>query len=116
MVAGAPDICTGPAHHYVRRESARDRGREPCLPELHLAEILPFILVGFAAQLVDGALGMAFGVISSTLLVSLRRAARGGLGERPRGRGVHHRRLRDQPCPAQERELAAVPRGSSSPA
>lgn len=36
-----------------------------------LIEILPFILVGFAAQLVDGALGMAFGVISSTLLVSL---------------------------------------------
>lgn len=35
-----------------------------------LAAILPFILIGFAAQLVDGALGMAFGVISSTLLVS----------------------------------------------
>ncbi len=35
------------------------------------ADLLPFILVGFAAQLVDGALGMAFGVISSTLLVSL---------------------------------------------
>ncbi len=44
--------------------------REPCLPELNLAELLPFILVGFAAQLVDGALGMAFGVISTTLLVS----------------------------------------------
>ncbi|BBE35765.1 UPF0721 transmembrane protein [Sphingosinicella microcystinivorans] len=34
-------------------------------------ELLSFIAVGFAAQLVDGALGMAFGVISSTLLVSL---------------------------------------------
>jgi uncharacterized membrane protein YfcA len=34
-------------------------------------EILPFILIGFAAQLVDGALGMAFGVISNTLLLSL---------------------------------------------
>jgi uncharacterized protein len=34
-------------------------------------ELLPYVLVGFAAQLVDGALGMAFGVISSTLLVSL---------------------------------------------
>lgn len=33
--------------------------------------LLPFILVGFAAQLVDGALGMAFGVISSTILISL---------------------------------------------
>ena len=36
-----------------------------------LADLLPFIAVGFAAQLVDGALGMAFGVISSTLLLSL---------------------------------------------
>jgi uncharacterized membrane protein YfcA len=36
-----------------------------------VADLMPFILVGFAAQLVDGALGMAFGVISSTLLVSL---------------------------------------------
>jgi uncharacterized membrane protein YfcA len=33
--------------------------------------ILPFIAVGFAAQMVDGALGMAFGVINSTLLVSV---------------------------------------------
>lgn len=33
--------------------------------------VAPFIAVGFAAQLVDGALGMAFGVISSTLLVSV---------------------------------------------
>jgi len=44
------------------------------LPELSvvdLAHVLPFVLVGFAAQLVDGALGMAFGVISNTLLISL---------------------------------------------
>ena len=33
--------------------------------------ILPFIAVGFAAQMVDGALGMAFGVINNTLLVFL---------------------------------------------
>ena len=33
--------------------------------------LLPFIAIGFAAQIVDGALGMAFGVISSTLLVSV---------------------------------------------
>ena len=32
---------------------------------------MPFILIGFAAQLVDGALGMAFGVISNTLLISV---------------------------------------------
>lgn len=33
--------------------------------------LLPFIAIGFAAQLVDGALGMAFGVISSTMMVSV---------------------------------------------
>ncbi len=33
--------------------------------------LLLFILVGFCAQLVDGALGMAFGVISTTILMSL---------------------------------------------
>lgn len=33
--------------------------------------MLPFILIGFAAQMVDGALGMAFGQISSTLLITL---------------------------------------------
>jgi uncharacterized membrane protein YfcA len=33
--------------------------------------ILPFIAIGFAAQVIDGALGMAFGVINSTLLVGL---------------------------------------------
>ncbi len=44
------------------------------MPEhwITLAEtLLPFILVGFGAQIVDGALGMAFGVISSSLLLAL---------------------------------------------
>lgn len=36
-----------------------------------LAALLPFIAVGFAAQLVDGALGMAFGVISNALMVGV---------------------------------------------
>lgn len=36
-----------------------------------LSGLLPFIAVGFAAQLVDGALGMAFGVICNTLLVGV---------------------------------------------
>ena len=39
--------------------------------DLSAADLLPFILFGCAAQLVDGALGMAFGVISSTLLLSM---------------------------------------------
>ncbi len=38
---------------------------------LTFADIAPFIAIGFAAQLIDGALGMAFGVISQTLLVSI---------------------------------------------
>lgn len=38
---------------------------------IDFSAVWPFILVGFAAQLVDGALGMAFGVISSTLLVGV---------------------------------------------
>jgi uncharacterized protein len=33
--------------------------------------LIPFVLIGFAAQLVDGALGMAFGQISSALLLTL---------------------------------------------
>ena len=36
-----------------------------------MASLLPFVAVGFLAQLVDGALGMAFGVVNSTLLVSI---------------------------------------------
>src|SRR5690606_40250066 len=33
--------------------------------------LLPFVLVGFGAQIIDGALGMAYGVISSSLLLTL---------------------------------------------
>ena len=36
-----------------------------------LMGLLPFVAVGFIAQLVDGALGMAFGVITNTMLVSV---------------------------------------------
>ncbi len=36
-----------------------------------ITELLPFMLIGFGAQLVDGALGMAFGVISNTMLLSI---------------------------------------------
>jgi uncharacterized membrane protein YfcA len=38
---------------------------------LSLMDLLPFIAIGFAAQMIDGALGMAFGQISSTLLISI---------------------------------------------
>ncbi len=36
-----------------------------------LIGILPFVAIGFCAQLVDGAVGMAYGTISTTLLVSM---------------------------------------------
>jgi len=43
----------------------------PDLSAIDWVQLATFIAVGFGAQLVDGALGMAFGVISTTLLVSL---------------------------------------------
>jgi len=36
-----------------------------------LSALLSFIAIGFGAQLIDGAIGMAFGVITNTLLVSV---------------------------------------------
>lgn len=41
------------------------------LAAIDFTALIPFILIGFAAQLVDGALGMAFGVICNTLLVGM---------------------------------------------
>ncbi len=41
------------------------------LSSIGLADLLPFIAIGFAAQMIDGALGMAFGQISSTLLITM---------------------------------------------
>jgi uncharacterized membrane protein YfcA len=38
---------------------------------IDLTALAPYIAIGFAAQLVDGALGMAFGVISNTLMVGV---------------------------------------------
>jgi len=41
------------------------------MTEFITPELLIFIAVGFAAQLVDGALGMAYGLIATTILLSL---------------------------------------------
>lgn len=51
--------------------------------QLNPLDLLPFAAAGFAAQLVDGALGMAFGVISNTLLISL------GVAPAAASAGVH---------------------------
>jgi uncharacterized protein len=53
------------------------------MTDFNLLDLLPFIGAGFAAQLVDGALGMAFGVISNTLLISL------GVAPAAASAGVH---------------------------
>lgn len=62
----------GAAARLVHEREVTGKGR-PILAELAAdpSVLLPFILIGFAAQLVDGALGMAYGTISSTLLVGL---------------------------------------------
>lgn len=39
--------------------------------QIEIATILLYVLVGFAAQMIDGALGMAYGVSSNTFLLSL---------------------------------------------
>jgi uncharacterized protein len=41
------------------------------LTQIDWSQVAPYIGIGFVAQLIDGALGMAFGVICSTLLVSV---------------------------------------------
>jgi uncharacterized membrane protein YfcA len=41
------------------------------LPVFFTTEMLWYVLVGFGAQMVDGALGMAYGVCSSTFLMSV---------------------------------------------
>jgi uncharacterized membrane protein YfcA len=41
------------------------------LADIPWSELLPFIVIGFLAQLIDGALGMAFGAIATALLVGL---------------------------------------------
>src|SRR3546814_20391976 len=41
------------------------------LSAIDFTALLPFILIGFGAQLVDGALGTALGVICNTLLVAV---------------------------------------------
>ncbi|WP_395517307.1 sulfite exporter TauE/SafE family protein [Pseudorhizobium flavum] len=41
------------------------------MPDVLSTDLLLFIAVGFVAQIIDGALGLAFGVLTTTLLLSL---------------------------------------------
>jgi uncharacterized membrane protein YfcA len=60
-------------HGGLGANRAANRVESAIFPEIlsDPAALLPFIAIGFAAQMVDGALGMAFGQISSTLLISI---------------------------------------------
>lgn len=55
----------------MQRRPKTHQGTGVDLSLLTVESLLPFILVGFGAQIVDGALGMAFGVICNTLLVAV---------------------------------------------
>ena len=56
----------------VKPRGLPERAEAPLdLSSIAIAELVGFIAVGFVAQLIDGAMGMAFGAISTTLLVSL---------------------------------------------
>ena len=49
--------------------------------------LLVFILIGFVAQLVDGAIGMAYGVLSNSFLLSL------GVPPAPASASIHTARI-----------------------
>jgi uncharacterized membrane protein YfcA len=68
-----PWQCLVAIRRLVHGDAATGKGSSLILAEIAAdpSVLLPFILIGFAAQLVDGALGMAYGTISSTLLVGL---------------------------------------------
>jgi uncharacterized membrane protein YfcA len=61
-----------------------------------------FLVVGFLAQIVDGALGMAYGVVSSSVLLAFGVPPRRCVGQRPCGGTFHHRSLSWIPCVEQE--------------
>jgi hypothetical protein len=77
------DFQHGPFRRFTRLNStslvgmaaARQGGFERMwmqgLASFDWSAVLPFIAIGFAAQLVDGALGMAFGVVCNVLLVAV---------------------------------------------
>ena len=60
-------------------------------------DVLLYVIIGFVAQMIDGAIGMAYGVTASSVLL--------GLGVPPAtasacvhgGRNLHHRRLGSRP-------------------
>ena len=62
----------GPVRGWANAR-AHNGAEEEIFPDILAdpAVLVPFIAIGFTAQMVDGALGMAFGMISSTLLLTM---------------------------------------------
>ena len=63
-----------PAHYPACRRYPRISATSPLLCKRHMdipPEFFAFVLIGLAAQLIDGALGMAYGITSSSLLLAL---------------------------------------------
>ena len=58
-----------------------------------MSNLLLFAAIGFAAQIVDGAIGMAYGLISTTVLLSLRNTSGDSERQCARRRGIHDRRF-----------------------
>ena len=56
--------------------------------------ILLYVLVGFIAQVIDGALGMAYGISSNTFLLSIGIPPASCQCQRAYGRGGHNRCIR----------------------
>ena len=71
-----------------------------------MRNFLVLALVGLAAQMVDGSLGMAYGVTSSTLLLAAGVGPRRGVGRGPLLRDRHVAGLRVLPPQARQRRLA----------
>src|SRR5688500_11133625 len=68
-----PKTCTpiqsSPTGNRSPRRAFHGAHRQPTGAEM--PDILTFVLLGFLAQIVDGELGMAFGVITTSVLLTL---------------------------------------------
>ena len=69
-------------------------GTEILVQTLHDRMFWSAVAVGFVAQMIDGALGMAYGVTASSFLLAAGAPPADGQRRHAPGRSVHHRHLR----------------------
>src|SRR5215212_7244522 len=81
LVGGCPGEAPGPA----RRKAAQGMGRPGPPPGSApmVEDLLIFAAVGFAAQMIDGAIGMAYGLSATSVLLAL------GVAPATASAGVH---------------------------